>query len=265
MKNMSKFITFVILLFITCGFVGQDSYRYIENESFTTGEVLEYRVHYGFINAGEATIEVSPTLHKVNNRVCYKVTASGRTVGAFDLVLRIRDVWRSYIDTAAFVPQRFYSNIQEGKYRKEETVFFNHQKHVVRSEEVNHETKEFSIPANIQDIVSGYYYLRTINFDKVQVGELITVKAFFDDEFYDFKVRYRGKEEIKTKMGKIKAIVINPVMPSNQLFDGENSIRVWISDDANKVPVKVEADMFVGAVEIDLKKYKGLRNKIGFY
>jgi hypothetical protein len=261
---MKKWSGFFLLGLITCGFVGNDSYRRVINQSFTTGEVLEYRVHYGIINAGEATIDVSPSLYKINNRVCYKVNVFGRTTGVFDWTLRIRDTWRSYIDTAAFVPQRFYINIQEGRYRKEETVYFDHTKHTVQSVEVNSDTKEFKIPPNVQDIVSGYYYLRTIDFDQLKEGTVINVDAFFDDEFYDFKIKYLGKEEIKTKFGKINTVVITPIMPTNSLFKGENPIRVWISDDTNKVPLKVEADMVVGAVAMDLKGYKGLRKDLTF-
>lgn len=262
---MQRLLTYAILVAVICGFVRKDSYRYISNESFTAGEVLEYRVHYGFLNIGEGIVEVSPTLYKVNNRVCYKVNVFGRTSGTFELGYKVRDTWRSYIDTSALVPQKFYTNIQENKYRKEETVFFDHLKRTVRSEEKNQETKEFSIPNNVQDLISGYYFLRTLNFNKFSDGDTIAVKAFFDDEFYDFKVRFRGREEVKTRFGKIKCIRVTPVMPPNQLFKDENSISVYISDDKNKIPIKVEADFFLGAIVLELKKHKGLKNDIHFY
>ena len=53
-------------------------------------------------------------------------------------------------------------------------------------------------------------------------------------------------------------------MPSNGLFDGENAIKLWLSDDRNRVALKIQAEMFVGAVEIDLKHYQGLRNPMCF-
>ncbi len=262
---MRKLLIYGILCIMACGFVARDSYRRVVNESFTAGEVLEYRVHYGFLNIGEGVIEVSPTLYKINDRICYKVNVFGKTSGTFELGYKVRDTWRSYIDTSAMIPQRFYSNIQENKYRKEVWVFFDHLKKTVRSEEKNQETKEFTIPPNVQDLVSGYYYLRTMDFSKFHEGDTIKVNAFFDDEFYNFKVRYRGRGEVKTKFGKIKAIRITPVMPENQLFKGENAIQVWISDDENKIPVKVEADFFLGILELELKRHKGLKNPIHFY
>jgi hypothetical protein len=220
---MKKRIMGALLVLICCGFVTRDTYRQVRNESFGRGEILEYRVHYGFINAAEAVIEVHKDLFKINNRPCYRVNVAGKTIGGFDLVLRIRDTWRSYIDTAAIIPHRF------------------------------------------QDLISGYYYLRTIDFNQLRPNDVVAVDAFFDDEYYDFKVRYRGKGEVDTKWGKLRCILLNPIMPANQLFKGENSIKVWLSDDQNKMPVKVEAEMFVGAVELDLKKYKNVRHEPKFY
>jgi len=259
-------IFFILLALITviCAFRRADSYRRVVNDSFAPGEVLRYRVHYGFINAGEAEVKVSNQIHKVNDRACYEVTAFGKSVGAFDWVIRIRDTWRSYIDTSALVPQRFQTNVQEGKYRKEETVHFNYQDRLIRSEEKNEATKQFDMPQNVQDILSGYCYLRTIDFNQLRVNETVPIPAFFDGKFYDFKIRYRGREEISTKFGKIRCIKIAPVMPKNEMFDGESSVRVWISDDKNRIPVKIEADMFVGAIAMDIKDFKGLKQKPAF-
>jgi hypothetical protein len=143
-------------------------------------------------------------------------------------------------------------------------VYFDHLKRILRSEEKNKETKEFSMPAPVQDLVSGLYFLRTLNFNRLLEGDMIHIPAFFDNEFYDFKVRYLGKVEVKTKFGTIKAIELSPVMPANKLFKGENPIRLWLSDDLNKIPVKVQANIFLGALELELKKFRGLKNDLIF-
>ena len=262
---MSKFLYCIITFFMVCGFIAPDGYRYVRNESFTAGELLEYRVHYGFINIGEGRVEVSPALVKVNNRVCFKVSVVGRTSGTFDLAYKVRNTWRSYIDTSAVIPQQFYMNIAENKYHKEEVVYFNHQNKTIWSEEKSKPRKEFTITDQVQDLISGLYFLRTIDFNKLHKGSIIEIPVFFDDEFYEFKVRYLGKEEVKTKYGKIKSIQLTPLMPANQLFKDENAIRMWISDDLNKIPVKVEADLFVGSIELELKNFQGLKHTLNFY
>src|SRR5690606_32611422 len=122
------------------------------------------------------------------------------------------------------------------------------------------ERKTFQTAGELLDIVSGYYFLRTLDYSTYKKGDIIALDAFFDEEIYDFEIQYSGKEKLKTAVGEINSIVLTPVIPENKLFDGENAIRVWISDDANKIPLKIKASMFVGAVEIDIVSYKNARN-----
>ena len=185
----------------------------------------------------------------------------GKTTGSFDFFLKVRDTWRSYIDTTSIVPQRFHRNIEEGKYKKKENIMFDHYQNLATVEDKK-STDTYKVPDNVQDIVSGFYYLRTLNFDNRKNGEQIRIQGFFDDEVFDFTVTYRGKETVETKAGKIRAIKLVPKMPKNKLFDGEDAVTVYLSDDKNKVPVLIQAQMFVGSVKVNLSKYKGLKNPI---
>ena len=107
------------------GFGDKDkALQYSEHDSLILGERLEYRVHYGFINAGEAVVQVDENIHEINNRPCYKVDVYGRTKGFFDMVTTVRDNWGTYLDTTAIVSQMFYQSIKEGKYRKKEVIEF---------------------------------------------------------------------------------------------------------------------------------------------
>ena len=123
-------------------------------------------------------------------------------------------------------------------------------------------TLKFEVPNNVQDMVSGYYFLRTMDFSKIEVGTVIVLDAFFDEEQYDFKVRYLGKESLRTKLGKFNTLVLQPIMPDNKLFSGKDAIKVWLSDDTNKIPLKIKAKLVVGAVEIDIKRISGARNGV---
>ncbi|KAA6434168.1 DUF3108 domain-containing protein [Dyadobacter flavalbus] len=262
--NRSHLILAIITLFIYFSFKQYEQNRVIPNKSFCTGEKVEYRVHYGFINAAEAKVEIAKSVSVVNNRPCFKVNATGRTVGAFDLISRVRDTWRSYIDTSAILPHMFERQIQENKYRKDEKVIFNHNKDQAIASEKD-ETKTFNVPNNIHDIISGYFFLRTINFEKVSEGEVIEVPTFFDGEVYKLRVRYSGKDVIKTRFGKTRVLRLNPIIPHNKLFKGESPMRLWISDDSNKIPLKAEVELVIGSLEMDIKSYKGLRKEITWF
>ena len=260
------YIPFLLLLLVAFGFgfsafESRDTMRRLDNDSFTSGEKLDYVVHYGLINAAEATIDVDKDIQYINNRPCYKVNVFGKTTGSFDFFLKVRDTWRSYIDTTSIVPQRFHRNIEEGKYKKKENITFDHYKNLAVVEDKK-ETNTYKVPDNVQDIVSGVYYLRTLNYDNRKVGEQIKIQGFFDDEIFDFTVTYRGKTTVETKAGDIRAIKLIPKMPKNKVVDGEDAIAVYLSDDQNKIPVLIQAEMFVGSVKINLHKYKGLKNRL---
>ncbi|KUG06555.1 DUF3108 domain-containing protein [Solirubrum puertoriconensis] len=248
-------------------FAPTEAPRTVRNESFGRGEVVQYKVHYGLINAAEATIEVSDDIHRVNDRPCYRATVTGRTNGSFDMFLKVRDTWRSYIDTASILPQRFYRNIEENSYRKRETIDFDHYRDMaaVESHKKNkNDVKRgsYKVPDNVQDLVSGFYFLRTVDFSNRRVGEQIKVQGFFDDEVFDMTVTYKGRQNVETKSGVVRAIRLVPRMPKNKLFRGEDAISVYFSDDRNKIPVLFEAEMFVGSVKIDMYKYSGLKHKL---
>lgn len=259
---MSKLLTAITFIFC-CSFISGDGpkYRTIKNTSFIQGEIIEYKAHYGFVNAAEGRMVISDELYTINGRPCYKIDVFGRSVGMFDLFLRIRDNWGTYLDTASIITHKFYRVIEEGKYRKNEVVEFDPLNNVAKVRSFDNKKKQwrapesFQVPDNVQDLVSGYYYIRTIDFDSLNNGDIIKIDAFFDKELYNFKVRFVGREELKTKLGTIRSVVLSPIMPENSLFDGENAIKVWISDDSNKVPLKIQAEMFVGAVEIEIVSY----------
>lgn len=265
---MKRLVFLALLFVIVAGFkFGIDKvYRSVPNRNFTTGETLTYRIHYGLINAAEAVMHVNDKYHYMNGRPCYKIDIHGSTTGLFDVAFRIRDTWGAYVDTAALVPHRAYRNIEEGKYRKYEIVDFKHPQETATVINLDKETKkpkekeQYPIPQEVFDMVSGYYYLRTVDFRNLKKNDIITIKGFYVDEVYDIDIKFLGRENIKTKVGDINALIISPILPENDLFDGANPVKAWISDDLNKVPLKVQAKLKVGALEIDIKEMKNLRN-----
>ena len=235
------------------------------NPSFRAGETIRYKVHYGVINAAEAVVETSGSLEHVAERPCYKATVSGHTTGSFDFFLHVRDQWRAYIDTASILPLRATRDIEEGSYRKKEVVEFD-QAHDIVNVLQTHQKEPirytFKVPNNVQELVSGFYYLRTLNYEKMKPGEVIRVGSYFDESAFNLEVTFKGREIVDTKAGPIHVLKLVPKMPPNKVFRGEESIKVYLSDDRNKIPVLFQAEMFVGAIKIDMYKYDGLKSRL---
>lgn len=224
-----------------------------------------FKVSYSFLDAAEAKMVVSPQISSINNSPAYKIDVYGETLGVFKL-FRVKDNWGTYLDTANIIPHQSYRHIEEGKYRKHERVIFEHEKrnaHVRLYDRENKklvDTKDYKVPPNVQDIVSGFYLLRTMDLKKLKKGDSITLTGFFDKEIYNLKLIYDGKDQVSTKGGSFSTFVFSPVIPKNKLFRGEQPITIWISDDKNKIPVKIKAKLTVGSLDMELMEAKGLRN-----
>ncbi len=268
---MKRFV-FAFFLFVLFAFTGDrnDIYKIVKNESFSRGEQLHYKMSYGILNIGKGTVKIHENFFRVNDRQCFKLEVFGKTVGLVDWVADVDDQWGAYIDTAAIVPHISYRKIREGKYKKDEITNFDHVRQKIEVKQIDQKTGkykepkyyDYEKPAQMRDMIAGFLYLRTLDLSKVQIGDSIKVSGFFEDEFYKMHIIYQGKSTIKTKVGKVRCVVFKPVMPDNKVFDGENSITVWFSDDKNRIPIKVSAKMFIGSAGVELTSYGALRNPL---
>ncbi|MGK7388866.1 MAG: DUF3108 domain-containing protein [Candidatus Cyclobacteriaceae bacterium M2_1C_046] len=272
---MSKYVIALVgILIIGSGFLvinDNANYIHVPHESFGRGEVLEYKMTYGFITIGKGMMKINPKMYRVNYRESYKIDVYGKTSGMIDWIAQVDDHWGEYVDTAALVPHMFYRNIKEGRYRKNEITRFDHNTNNIEVKTVNNKTGEFkepmyyAAPDNIRSMLSGYLYLRAFDFDTIPEGSTFSMDGFFEDTFYNLEVIYGGLEEVNTRVGKIQCHKLIPIMPENKIFNGENSITAYISADENKIPVRVDANMFIGKAAVELISHEGLKNDLQVY
>lgn len=246
-----KLLLFVLLISVIAK--GQDS-------AFTTGEWFKFRIHYGLVTAGYATLELKEAT-KNNKKVHYAV-GYGYTTGMTKMFFKVEDHYQSFFDKVTTKPYQFLRKIDEGGYTKNQEGVFNQDKNTVFVKDFKNSTeKTFNVTEDIQDIVSSFYYLRNHpDIDKLKVGEAIMIDMFFDDEIVKFKLKFIGRETIKTTFGKVKTMIFRPLVQSGRVFKEEESLTVWISDDENKIPLRIKASLAVGSLKADLESFKGLRN-----
>ncbi|WP_339044770.1 DUF3108 domain-containing protein [Cardinium endosymbiont of Tipula unca] len=242
---------------------------------FDRGESLEYQVYYSFIHAGTVTMGVDEQLHHMHGHNCYRVEVKGTSSNGLGVLgIKIADVWESYLDVELLCPYRFCSHIQENNYVRKERIDFDYKKKQAKVEVVesthsmDKEISYYPIPSQgqIKDLVSGYYALRAIDTTKLKPGDKLTLNVLHDQQIYDnIEIVFLGKKMITTKLGAIMTLVFAPLVPTNDsIFAGERPVEAYISDDANKIPIKLKANLVVGAVDIELSSYKGLKEEISF-
>lgn len=249
---MKKII--LLLLFITT--VSFDSRQ---NQAFDVGEWFKFRIHYGIVNAGYATLEVKETT--INNKKVFHVIGRGYTSGVSKFFFKVDDLYESYIDKDTRNPYQFVRKIDEGGYTKNQEGFFNQSENKILVKDYKHKTeKTFSIPRNTQDIMSSFYYLRNYpGIDKIKQGEFVAIDMFFDDTTTKFRLKFLGREDITTKFGVVPTMIFRPLVQSGRVFKEEESLTVWITDDENKLPVRIKANLVVGSIKADLDGFKGLK------
>lgn len=260
MKQKLIFLFILFMSFHKEDVAGQDKdLREIKNEAFKSGEVLEYRVHYGFIDAGEARLEISNEEKSVGGRPCFHMIGTGKSVGAFDWFFKVRDRYETFVDKSAIVPWLFIRRVDEGGYTINQNVMFNHHKKIATSEK-----STLSIPENLQDLVSAFYYARTIDMSSKKTGDIIEIYAWLDDEIIPLHTKIIGREKIKTKLGTFNCIALRPLLQQGRVFKDNEDMTIWVTDDKNHIPVRAEAKILVGSIKMDLKKYSGLANPVNF-
>lgn len=249
-----KKVLFLLLLLMTVSFDSQ------KPDAYDSGEWFKFRIHYGFINAGYATLEVKEAIK--DNKKIYHAIGKGYTVGMSRFFFKVDDDYESYFDKVTNKPFQFVRKIDEGGYTKDQEGFFNQDANKVLVKDYKNKTeKTISVTENVQDIISTFYFLRNHpSVDKLKVGESIVVDMFFDDEVFKFKLKFIGREDLKTKFGTVPTMIFRPIVQSGRVFKEEESLTVWISDDENKIPLRIKASLAVGSIKADLESFKGLKN-----
>ena len=227
--------------------------------AFKSGEWLRYKMSYsGFLRAGTAVLEVKEK--ELNGKKVFHTKGSGWTSGMIKWFFQVDDKYESYFDKDTVKPYLFKRKIDEGGYKKHRITSFNHVSNRAYTQDFTLQKDTSVAFFNVQDMLSSFYYLRNRDVKNMKKGDEIAIDMFMDSQVYPFKLRFLGREVLKTKFGKVKTMIFQPLVQSGRVFKAQESVKLWITDDANKIPIKMKADLSVGSLRAELEHYKGLAN-----
>lgn len=268
---MKKWILFLFLIVILSG--SKDKPRNIDKFNFNIGETYTYLCHMGFLNAGKAEVAMDTQIHQVNGQNCFKVKIKGWTVNPVGYFYDVHDEWISYMDKEDLRPHKFVRKVKENKYRMQEETLFNYDTGQAFVKQYFPDCnegkgcrydKKFKLKKNVWDMITAYYYTRTIDFESMNKGELFFLNMAYEDSIYNLQLNYLGKKTIKTKFGKIEAYTVSPLIPKNSIFSGDYPIKAWISADDNRVPIVCKVKLIVGSITIEIIDYKNPKKPFHF-
>lgn len=229
----------------------------LQNRAFKSGESVTFYVFYTlagiWVHAGNVNFTVTQTTY--NNKPVYHVVGSGSSLSSYDWIFKVRDRYETYMDTGTLLPYKFVRHVEEGSYKKDETVLFNHKAGIAT---VN-DGKTFKVPECVQDVLSEVYMARNLDFEKYKKGDLIPFDMFIDNEVHNLYIRYLGRETVKTRYGRFRCFKFKPLLLKSNMFEGGEKMTVWVTDDNNRLPVRVDSDISVGSVKVDMMMYRNLR------
>jgi len=252
-------ITLATILTLGVSKADNEGFCKTKNFCFQNGENVSFFVFYTvlgmWVHAG--TAKFTTQLETLNNKPVWHFTGTGETLKNYDWIYKVRDRYESYVDTQTMQPLKFIRNVDEGSYKKYENVSFNKTTNTAIAKD-----GVFKVPVCVQDVVSQVYYARNINFDNYKIDDKITFDIFLDNEVYHMYIRYLGRETIKTRYGKFRCIKFKPLLLKSSMFEGGEKMTVWVSDDQNRLPIRIESPISVGSVKIDMMMYNNLRHPL---
>ncbi len=230
-------------------------YRTLKNNAYYYGERLEYSVMYSFLKAGTGYFHILPRPVYHNNRECFDIRFQVNSLKSLEWIYKVSDAYQTALDVEGLFPWEFKQRIREGGYKKDYKATFDQINNLAITGDKKHKVPEY-----VHDIVSAFYYVRTMDIGSMKKGSILKLQNFFDDTTWSLGVKYLGKQTIEVEAGKFRCLVIEPLVTEGGLFKSEGKILIWLTDDENKIPVKVSTKILIGSVSAELDKYSGLKN-----
>lgn len=257
-KSVSRYFL-IFLLFFTSFSTGARAHTLMSQAAFKEGERIGFTVFYNviglYVNAGNAVL--STNVERINNRNAYHVVAEGATNKKYDWIFKVRDRYESFFDTETHRSLKFIRDINEGGFKHREEVVFNNRNNTAVSA-----GNTYKLEGSVLDVINAVYYARNIDYNSCKAGDKIAFDMFLDNQVYKMYIRYLGKEVIKTKYGKFKAIKLRPLTLKGSIFDGGEKMTLWVTDDANHIPVRAESEIAVGSIKVDMMQYSNLKHPL---
>jgi len=262
---MNKVYIVIALMWVHAAAIAQCG---VDKKAFAPGEEITYNAYYnwGFIwlHAGEVLFRVSSKVYE--GRDVYHLYGYGMSYKSYDWIFKIREKYQSYVDSETMLPLWYERDVYEGGYTAFEDYRFDYTNNLIHTYVQKKKNPgvngTISLTPCLFDVMSAVYYFRCFDFSKYKPGDKIPINMILDSESYNLHLRYFGKEEVKTRdKKKYQCLKFAIQLVEGSIFKGDEDAVIWVTDDVNRVPVIVEAQILVGSVKAILRDTKGLKHE----
>ncbi len=221
---------------------------------FPVGEKINYRIYWGVIGVGTAT--VSTEWVDMGGRKLVLIRSRAVSNKVLEKLYPVNDVVEALVDAETFLPVVFVKNLREGRHRYYEVTTFDHNEGKARWRSlIKEQEKEFQIEQDSRDLLSFLYFMRS---KPIAVGEEQRHRVMADDKIYDLLVRVLKVEDVKLPLyGKVKCIKIEPEAAFQGLFVRKGKMTVWVSSDDRRLMTMAVIDTPFANVKLLLDSVDG--------
>lgn len=263
MAKQTNKVMFTFILLLGSLFPAESQpVKLITDTPINLGEQLEFKLSYGWFTVGRAIWSTDKNFQTMSGEKCYKFKVTAKSAGFLGSFAQVDDEWGEYM-RPDFMPMMAYRDLEEGKYILDEKSYFDYSSKKIKTEVIRKGNKKpdaiFDMDKDRLAMLGGFMRMRCIDYAKYKPGDHIKIEAFFEGEPYELEVIYRGREELKSKVGRIQSYKLTPLLPENRLFPGKEPITVWISADKNRLPLRADAEMYFGTAYVELTGYKNVK------
>lgn len=220
--------------------------REVTNLSFGVGEKLKFKVRWGPIKAGNATMEI-PEIIEYNGKKCFRIVSTAESSKFFSAFFKVRDRVESIMDVEGMYSLHFEKHIREGKFQTDKSVDFDQKKHLAFADR-----DTIPVPPFVQDVLSALYYVRT---QPLEIGKSLFVDNHTDKKNYPLEVKVLKKERVEVDAGTFDCVVVQPILQAAGVFEQKGTLTVWLTDDQKKMPVLMKSKVVVGSITTELTDY----------
>lgn len=250
-SSLSPFLTF--LLVVLAPHLAASSHG-PASAHFKVGEHLTYALKWGVIAAGTAVMEVAEH-QTLAGRPVVKLVHTARSNEFISVFYPVNNRVESLLDEEAGYPHHLLFKRREGRRKNDIEVVFDQTAHrATVTKDGSTETME--VPPGVQDTLSVIYFARTLS--TLAVGSSTIIHVNHDKKNYRLELRIEGTDRLKGPLGEFDTIRILAIMPFKGLFLNEGNIRVWVTNDAARIPVLMKAKVLIGSVTATLTKVEGV-------
>ncbi len=211
-------------------------------------ETMKFDIYWMGIYVGSAIVYVKGNENEIT------ITSMVKSAGFISNFYYVNDRAESKIEDGK--PTYFALVQNEGKYKgNKETIFDHNNKEIIFINNLkNNTTYHKNIDKMFMDVLSGFFYLRTL---PIKLNEPVSLDIFDSNKFTTVQIQPIKEEKIELSDNKqIDAILIKPKLNTEGLFKRKGDILIWLSKDDKKIPLKIETRVPVGHVVAELKEYK---------